>query len=60
MATTVEPVYIKETPQCATGHWSQYQFITKPLRLSPYQPSSNWSYKTYKLSSPKGRESTGM
>ena len=33
----------------ATGHWSQYQFITNPLRLSPYQPSSNWSYKTYKL-----------
>jgi len=31
-----------------------------PLWLSPYQQSSNWSYKTYKLLSPKGRESTGM
>jgi len=24
------------------------------------QPSSNWSYKTYKLLSPKGRESASM
>jgi len=34
--------------------------VTWPLRLSPYQPSSNWSYKTYKLLSPKEIESTGM
>jgi len=49
---------------CNTMHWFQNTAAAKklclPLRLSPHQPSSNWSYKTYKFISPKGRVSQNV